>query len=138
MKYLSFSVLVFIAGIIILPGCSKSNYESGNNRIVKLHTCSQPILDSYICFDSLVTDSRCPKGVECIWQGTAVIKVSFHERDNTHIFRMSLDEFPFLGYPHDTTINGYQIVFKDLSPYPDANKPAPIGTPVEATFIISK
>jgi hypothetical protein len=84
----------------------------------------------------LIIDSRCPKGGECIWQGTAVIKISFHETSNTYSTLMSLKGYPDLGYTSDTTINGYRIIFTDLNPYPDSNVPAP--EKVEASFIISR
>lgn len=138
MAYTSRIILTFISGWVILSGCSKANYGSGNNRVVTLSSCSKPTLGSYICFDSLLSDSRCPKGVDCIWQGSAAIKVSFHEGGNIHSFGMSLHSYPYFGFPSDTTINDYQIIFKDLSPYPDADHPSPPGTPIKATFIISQ
>lgn len=51
---------------------------------------------------------------------------------------MSLEGFPSLGYPNDTTINGFKIVFTDLEPYPDYNKPAPKARDIKATFIITQ
>jgi hypothetical protein len=78
---------------------------------------------TFTCFDSLLTDSRCPAGAVCFWQGTALIKISVHEAANTHSFVMSLKGFPGLSYPGDTTINGYTIIFTDLKPYPAINGP---------------
>ncbi len=88
---------------------------------VPLYQCTSKLVLPYICFDSLLEDSHCPAGAVCIWQGSALIKVSFHEAANTHRFIMSLKDFPGLGYPADTTINGYTIIFTDLKPYPSIN-----------------
>lgn len=135
MKNKSFCWLVLITGITFFTSCKKNNVETGTKKSVTLYNCTVKTNEPYICFDSLITDSRCPKGGECIWQGTAIIKIRFHETDNTHSILMSLKGFPGLGYISDTAINGYQIIFTDLKPYPDINVPAP--EKIEASFIIS-
>ncbi|MEO5941951.1 MAG: hypothetical protein ABIP30_03235 [Ferruginibacter sp.] len=103
---------------------------------VGLYECSQKLVEPYICFDSLIIDSRCPIDAECFWQGTAQIKVSFHERRNTHRFIMSLQNYPAMGYPNDTTINGYRVQFVGLSSYPLSNS-NPVSKK-EATLSISR
>lgn len=111
--------LAVISVIVLFASCIKANIETGNQKGVALHSCNQQAIDPYICFDSLITDSRCPIGVECVWQGTAIIGITFSEAGNSHHLIMSLKGFPSLGYPSDTTINGYRIIFTDLKPYPD-------------------
>lgn len=128
--------LAILSAIFLFAACSKFNIESGKEKVVALHDCTRQAIDPYICFDSLVTDSRCPKGVECVWQGTAIIKVTFSEAGNQHHFTMSLKGFPSLGYPSDTTINGHRIIFTDLKPHPVSNSPQP--KQVEAIFSISQ
>ncbi|MEO9004893.1 MAG: hypothetical protein ABI288_09160 [Ginsengibacter sp.] len=131
------SLALAIIGLVVLfTACTKANIETGNEKIVALHECTQQAADPNICFDSLLTDSRCPKDVECIWQGTALIEVTFSERGNSHQFVMSLKGFPDLGYPSDTTINGNRIIFIDLKPHPVSNNPQP--KKVEAVFDISQ
>ncbi len=113
------SLALAIIGVVVLfTACTKANIETGKEKIVALHDCTPQAVDPYICFDSLLTDSRCPKDVECVWQGTALIKVTFSEMGNSHQFVMSLKNFPDLGYPSDTTINGHRIIFTDLSSLP--------------------
>lgn len=111
--------LIFISLMHFFSGCKKHNLNTGDDVSVTIYNCSEKQTEPYICFDSLLTDCRCPMGTECVWRGTALIKVSFHERGNTHKFTMSLKEFPSLGYPADTLINGYNITFTKLEPYPD-------------------
>lgn len=136
MKNMTFYLLVFVTGLYFLSGCGKPETGVGPNKTVQLYSCSPKIGDAYICFDSLITDSRCPKGATCVWEGAAVIKVSFHETGDTHNFRMSLEGFRSMGAPADTTINGYRIIFTGLEPYRDINHPVPENTPVKATFSI--
>lgn len=104
MKNKLFWSLMILPAIILFASCSKAGTEPGDEIVVALHDCSQKTSDPYICFDSLLTDSRCPTGVECVWQGTALIKVTFSERGNSHQFVMSLKDFPDLGYPEDTKV----------------------------------
>jgi hypothetical protein len=68
----------------------------------------------------------------------AIIQVTFHENKNAHTFKMSLKGFPSLGNPSDTSINGYKIIFADLKPYPNINKPAPTERDIKATFSITQ
>lgn len=88
-----------------------------NNTYVNLNECSSG-QSVYICFDSLLTDSRCPQKMECVWQGNSLIKVTFHEGVNSHTFTMSLRGYSDFGYPSDTLINSHHITFADLLPYP--------------------
>ena len=127
--------LLFIIGVICFVQCRKSDSRTDSFNIT-LYDCSRQSIEPYICFDSLITDSRCPIDAECIWQGTAQIKVSFHERGNTHRFIMSLQNYPAMGYPNDTTINGYRVQFVGLSPYPLSNS-NPVSKK-EATLSISR
>lgn len=128
-------LLALMVPLIFLVACEKNNLL--NNNGVVLGKCPPGNIEPYICFDSLITDSRCPKDVVCVWQGTAIIKVSFYEASNVHHFRMSLKGFPALGYPSDTIINGHQVTFTDLTPYPENNSPIPPVRDTIASFIIS-
>lgn len=137
MKSNSIYLLAFITGIIFFISCKKINPQLSNNTVT-LYTCSAKTIEPYICFDSLIQDSRCPTGGECVWQGTAQIKISLHERNHIYPIKMELRKFPFPGYTNDTTINGYRIIFLDLKPYPDLSKPAPTSTEIKAFFNISQ
>jgi len=130
MKYISFALPIFIFAASFFSACKKNNVKafgipagiSGIDSAV-INSCTKNIAPVYICFDSVLTDSRCPSGAECFWQGTALIRVSFHETANTHNFVMSLKGFPGLDFTSDTTINGYNIIFSDLKPHPDIHVP---------------
>ena len=38
------------------------------------------------CFDSVITDSRCPENVICIWAGEAIARFSVHNQSNEPVF----------------------------------------------------
>lgn len=71
-----------------------------------------------IKFVSVIEDSRCPVGVNCIWAGNAKVKVKI-------IGIRSSKEFEFntnMG-PKGDTFDGWSIVIDELTPAPVANKP---------------
>lgn len=69
-----------------------------------------------IKFVSLVEDSRCPTGVNCVWAGNAKIriKVSKGKESKTFELNTTLD-------PKAATFAGYEINLTDLTPQPAAN-----------------
>jgi hypothetical protein len=79
----------------IKKGILKANAEEGIN--IKL--------------DSVVTDSRCPSDVECIWAGTAAASFTCKIESARKICFV-------LFINADTVINGYRIKHLDLKPYP--------------------
>jgi hypothetical protein len=72
-----------------------------------------------VCLDSVIEDSRCPLGVVCNWQGTAIAK--FSVTINDHQQRVTFSTFK-LWFPSDTILMEHKIEFIDLLPYPEINK----------------
>jgi len=138
MKNFFIYFLLIVVVLFFVAGCKKYAFKTVDDNSIALHHCSEnPAATSYICFDSLITDSRCPAGAECVWQGTAIVQVTFHERQQLHTFKMSLKGFPSLGNSSDTTINGHRIVFTDLEPLPSVNS-MPEQKEIKATFSITQ
>jgi len=70
----------------------------------------------YICLDSVLNDSRCPKGAMCIWEGNAEIKLKFEKLNESPLyFNLNTN----LRFTRDTFIDRYSISIIDLSPYPE-------------------
>jgi hypothetical protein len=67
---------------------------------------------SYICLDSILTDSRCPSDVVCVWAGEAIARFKIEKNTGFPVF-MDLKE----GVK-DTVVFGYKISFLKLLPYP--------------------
>ncbi|MCJ7813621.1 hypothetical protein MUP95_09940 [bacterium] len=64
----------------------------------------------WLSFDSLITDSRCPIGVQCVWEGNAKVSLIFNSIQfnlNTHA-----------SFARDTTISTYHIDLIYVWPYP--------------------
>jgi hypothetical protein len=80
-----------------------------------------------IGFDSVIEDSRCPKGVDCIWAGQGKIRIKLNKTNK----KPASVELSTLE-PGKVSYLGYQISLVGLSPYPQAggtiNKKAYVAT----------
>jgi hypothetical protein len=70
-------------------------------------------MNNTICFDSVITDSRCPENVVCVWAGEAIARFKIYIDQSSPI---TLDLYTGTI---DTTINEYKLSFIDLLPYPN-------------------
>jgi len=71
-----------------------------------------PDNNSFICFDSVLTDSRCPVDVYCFWAGEAIARFEFVKCNGDKI---SSD---LRVGTLDSIIGDYKFSFIDLLPYP--------------------
>lgn len=67
-------------------------------------------------FVSLIEDSRCPEGANCIWAGNAKIKIEIGKSGKKETFEVNTT----LG-PKGATYNGYAIELVSLVPVPREN-----------------
>ena len=115
---------LFVIGSIAVVGlfnsCEKTHFDTTASLKITLNTCKNPVISGNrisICFDSLLTDGRCPVNMDCIWRGFAAGKFTFSANGNIHQIRLA--EISLRGFfPKDTIILGYKIEFLDLEPYP--------------------
>lgn len=67
---------------------------------------------SYICLDTVLEDSRCPTGGECVWAGEARARFKIEKYNSSPVF------IDLLEGVKDTTVCGYKFSFIKLLPYP--------------------
>ena len=120
LKYFSYLAIFCLTAIY---SCKKTtNSILSSNKTIELGGCvavtggSLPI----VCFESIITDSRCPIGEECIWAGYAAVKLSIkNDAGITQHFSLSTLLYPNYPIPpNDTTISGYHVKLVNLLPYP--------------------
>jgi len=119
------SLLIILQVVVIITVSCSKNYEPRLSSQVPLKNCTQGQYGNdavKICFDSLLEDSRCPRGALCIWMGTATGEFSLSVNNNEQKITLSTAASPAL-LPRDTVLMGYKIEFLDLLPYPDINVP---------------
>lgn len=88
-------------------------FNEGENRF----------LDKYqmnVTFKRISEDSRCPKGVNCIWAGVAVAQIEVMGTA-TRPVTLSLATVDNKGrnYHQSSDFNGYRITLTEVNPYPD-------------------
>lgn len=99
-----------------------TDFENFNNLILNdtidlsYGDClNDPENQMYICLDSVLNDSRCPTGVECFWEGNALVRFKF-ERFNEKPVLFNLNTHR--GFTTDTIVDGYKFTLIGLRPYP--------------------
>lgn len=122
--------LYIIPAVIILMAhsCSKKDIEIKEGTVeLALKKCGSGNISGKnlrLCYDSLLSDSRCPANAMCIWQGTATAKFSLTKDHETRTFVLSTINMP-PTYKKDTVLMGYKIEFVNLTPYP-GTVPSPL------------
>jgi hypothetical protein len=80
---------------------TRYNYE--NNLVLRM--------------DSVLSDSRCPSNVVCVWEGNAEVRFLFTvDSIQTDLVLNTNGGYKFNS---DTIISGYEIKLLKLSPYPE-------------------
>jgi len=113
---------------IIFFSCDKPVEEIGYRfPVIEINHCADTSLNGQtvqICFDSLISDSRCSANANCVWQGEATVKLSLHTAAVQQSFKLStINAAP--TFKNDTTISGYKIKLLSVSPYPGLNQQLP-------------
>jgi len=86
-----------------------------------------------VVFESVVEDSRCPEGVDCIWSGNAKIRI----RSSKQKHAPAPIELNTNVEPKSSSYLDYEIKLVALKPRPKADKPVQ-SNEFKATLIITK
>ena len=65
-----------------------------------------------LTWDSILNDSRCPIGVECIWEGNAEVQFILKMRRHLHFIVLNTYE----SYTNDTVIDNINFRLVELTP----------------------
>lgn len=70
-------------------------------------------------FVSVTSESRCPEGAQCVWEGYARILVRLvKEGEDTASVRLNTPDTLGEEYPSKVEYHGYTVELVDLEPYP--------------------
>jgi hypothetical protein len=133
MKNLLFFLYLF-ASLILVVSCIKEKEPTVDVKLkVSQISLTDTITLAYqttlvdeesnlsLTFDSVLSESRCPIGVVCCWQGNVAVKLTLKKGSVEYPF--TLDSY----FIPDTTVGGYVFHFLDAAPYPDFNKPVDVS-----------
>ena len=89
--------------------------------------------DLRIAFDRVAEDSRCPAGVQCVWQGNARVRLVATDRKGERVeFDLNTGVPPF-----ERRFGEYTIRLAKLAPHPSAGRKPKPGD-YSATVVVSK
>jgi hypothetical protein len=111
--------LASIIMAMLLFSCSKP-VDTDNPAVLYLNDCNEYTVNAEVvrlCFNNLVSDSRCPENAMCIWEGLAVANFTFKKDDIIYPITLSTIAMP-PQYIKDTIVAGYKIELLNLYPYP--------------------
>lgn len=113
--------LALLSFTVFFSSCSKDGL-SNNETVLTIGSCKTFTINSLpiICLDSITSDSRCPDGAVCIWEGNAEVNLTLKTNTGNQHFKLSSLSKSFLP-PNDTLIAGYHIKLIDVKPYPSIN-----------------
>lgn len=72
-------------------------------------------------FDAVTSDSRCPSGVACVWEGSAGLRLTVTDREETEVYVVNSASTP--STPTWVRFMGWTIGYHDLRPYPTSTEP---------------
>lgn len=95
-------------------------------------------LQANLTFKEVTEDSRCPEGVNCVWEGMAKVKL---EIMGTYTRPMHMELATIKNsaeVPTSTEFNGYKITLKEVHPYPKKDKKADPNVVSKIGILIEK
>jgi hypothetical protein len=79
-------------------------------------TSRVPDTQASVTFVRVVDDSRCPKGVQCMWAGDATIEVRVTSGGEPELVQLHLNA-------SDVLAKGLHLTLQRLDPYPENGRP---------------
>lgn len=114
MRLTLFFALLFVFAFGSIQTASAQTEQRQKVQINKQKKFSRSKLK--VKFVSLIEDSRCPEGTNCVWAGNAKIKIEVSSNRGKEAFEVNTN----LG-PKGAQFDGYAINLIDLTPTPKAN-----------------
>lgn len=71
-----------------------------------------------LAFESVAEDSRCPVGVQCVWQGNARIRLHLSDGSGARLLELNSGVDP-----RSAAELGYRVELIAVEPAPEANRP---------------
>jgi hypothetical protein len=92
------------------------SFDSNDTILLSFNECKfNTENQTYICFESVISDSRCPKGAECFWAGDAKVRFKYVRLNEDPVyFNLNTN----ISFTNDSIIDGYKFTLLNLYPYP--------------------
>ncbi|VBB46368.1 hypothetical protein TRIP_D390034 [uncultured Paludibacter sp.] len=110
--------------LIFFVGCeSIKDFNYNDEYIIQVTKSVKSADNQYeIRFDSVFTDSRCPEGAVCVWEGVAGARFTISEI-NSSSKTVELYTLNNNQWSDSAVYNNLKIKLLELNPYPSVNSP---------------
>lgn len=71
-----------------------------------------------VSFTKVVSDSRCPSDVDCVWAGIAEVELSVETEGESHVILLAT-----VGENNSIVVGGYLFSLGAVDPYPTSQNP---------------
>ncbi|RZS99100.1 hypothetical protein [Aquimarina brevivitae] len=119
--------VLFTVGVTYAQDTSTDDVVPAPKIITKLPLGQKVTLgQKSIQFIDVLEDSRCPTGVECIWEGQAKAKIKIFENDELLEEKMLVFGVKSINPERTSEVckdGKHTVVAYSLSPYPEASSP---------------
>lgn len=116
-----FILFVILAGGFASTGCNYQVISANFNEEFYLNFGQRAEFNDSgleITFNKVLEDSRCPEGVECVWEGNGKIELAVYQSGSGS----EIKELNTTLEPKQTESGNYIIWFTELQPYPKKDK----------------
>ena len=113
----------FIVAVLAVSACGTSEQAAKLNQPFTLKVGSKALLSPGVSVEFLevMSDSRCPRSVQCIQAGEAIARVELSVSGQNRVLELGTAEKPAIA-----NALGYRVELQDLLPYPAVpGKPDP-------------
>ena len=130
MKFFIMRKFVVLLTGLALFACDNTTLENGPFKIGETTTFYYEIPrpdaneQFVVVFDELLQDSRCGTGLECIWEGIGIIKLT--KTTDSKTSEITLSTFDWEEYSNSQIVDGLRFTLVSLKPYPKGEKPADV------------
>ena len=120
-----------LVGVLILSyGCNKqekvNTLEIGKVTELRLDETVKNFEFALSLRVENLYDSRCPNGVECVWEGNASVEFQLTTKKEKYKFILDTHNSP--NFKNDTIVEGIKYQLIDVLPYPDIYEESPVKT----------
>lgn len=128
----NFSLFWLIAGLFSIVSAGTTSCNAPQNQAFEMDKAftlhygetAQWTADEtiQIRFDSTLDDSRCPKGVQCVWAGRAVAGITFSQNGEMQNGALVLGDPAGTNYSNTATFGDFTVTLNQVNPHPVAEQ----------------
>lgn len=114
-------IILFTACFIV--GCDDANDINYNRDFeIQVNKTLKTSEGTYtLRFDSVMTDSRCPEGAMCVWQGVAATRFTLISANDSATFELFTVNLEKQNWSDSVIYKNLKIKLLKLNPYPSIN-----------------